>query len=186
MTMSNKSCEKHGLFQVNPKQFIQADATSRHGLILVLDAVEKFSVIQSDQHQQKETLRQFLREIWSEGNIEAADKYVAPRYVIHHDPGDPWDGKTLDLAGYKERVKLSRTPFPNQYFDIQELFADGGSVVVTWLWTATHTGDFPGFPASGKQINMSGATVYYFDGLLVTGHWQITDRLGVYRQLSGT
>ncbi|MDR1662328.1 MAG: ester cyclase, partial [Azoarcus sp.] len=69
-------------------------------------------------NQQKEILRQFLREIWSEGNIEAADKYVAPHYVIHHDPGDPWDGKTLDLAGYKERVKLSRAPFPDQHFDV--------------------------------------------------------------------
>jgi hypothetical protein len=48
------------------------------------------------------------------GNIEAADKYVASRYVIHHNPGDPWDGKTLDFVGYKERVKLSRAPFPDQ------------------------------------------------------------------------
>ena len=87
--------------------------------------------------EQKERLRQLLREIWSEGNIGAADKYVAPRYVIHHDPGDPWDGKALDLAGYKERVKLSRAPFPDQHFDVQELFADGGSVVVTWLFPGT-------------------------------------------------
>ena len=26
-------------------------------------------------------------------------------------------------------------------------------------------------------------TVYYFDGERLTGHWQITDRLGVYQQL---
>jgi steroid delta-isomerase-like uncharacterized protein len=137
-------------------------------------------------NQQKEILRQFIQDIWNDGNIEAANKYVAPRYVIHHDPGDPWEGKTLDLAGYKERVRLSRAPFPDQRFDLQELFAQRDSVVVTWLWAATHLGDFPGFPASGKQIKMSGATVYYFDGPLVTGHWQITDRLGVYRQLSSS
>lgn len=135
--------------------------------------------------QQKQILRQFLREIWSEGNIEAAEKYLAPSYVIRHDPGDPWDGKTLDLAGFKERVMISRAPFPDQRFDVQEMFADDGSVVVTWLWTATHSGDLPGFPASGKQITMSGATVYYFDGPLLTGHWQIADRLGVYQQLAG-
>lgn len=139
----------------------------------------------TDTDQKKAILRQFLREVWSEGNVEAAGKYVAPRYVIHHDPGDPWEGKTLDLGGYKQRVEVSRAPFPDQHFDVQELFADGGSVVVTWRWTATHKGDFPGFPASGKRIKMSGATVYYFDGSLITGHWQIVDRLGVYRQLSG-
>ena len=30
---------------------------------------------------------------------------------------------------------------------------------------------------------MSGATVYYVKDGMFTGHWQITDRLGVYVQL---
>jgi len=131
----------------------------------------------------KEILTEFTREVWSEGNIEAADKYITPKYTIHHDPGDPWDKKELDLEGYKDRVRVLRGPFPDQNFSIQGLFADGNAVVMTWLWTATHKGDIPGFPASGKQIKMSGATVYYFDGDRLTGHWQITDRLGVYQQL---
>jgi steroid delta-isomerase-like uncharacterized protein len=132
----------------------------------------------------KEILLKFLKEVWTDGDVSAADKYVAERYTIHHDPGDPWEKKELDLEGYKERVRISRMPFPDQRFDVQELFADGDAVVVTWLWSATHQGSLPGFPASGKKILMSGVTVYYFDGVRVTGHWQITDRLGVYRQLS--
>jgi steroid delta-isomerase-like uncharacterized protein len=131
----------------------------------------------------KEILGQFTREVWSEGNIEASDKYIASKYTIHHDPGDPWEGQELDLAGYKERVKALRAAFPDQFFDIQGFFADGDAVVMTWFWSATHKGDIPGFPASGKQIKMSGATVYYFDGSRLTGHWQITDRLSVYQQL---
>jgi predicted ester cyclase len=128
-------------------------------------------------------LKQFLDEVWSAGNIEAADKYIAPKYTIHHDPGDPWDGQQLDLLGYKERVRLSRAPFPDQRFIIQEILAEADKAVVTWLWSATHKGDLPGFPATGNQIRTSGATVYYIDGGRLTGHWQITDRLGVYMQL---
>ncbi len=131
----------------------------------------------------KKILTRFLQEVWTEGNLDAVDKYIAPRYTIRHDPGDPWEKKELDLAGFKERVRLSRAPFPDQCFEIQGLFADGDAVVVTWLWTGTHLGDIPGFPATGKPISMSGASVYYFDGDLLTGHWQITDRLGVYQQL---
>ncbi len=134
----------------------------------------------------KKILTQFTREVWSEGNVEASDKYIAARYTIHHDPGDPWDGHELDLAGYKERVTMLRAAFPDQLFDIQGLFADGNAVVMTWLWSATHKGDIPGFPATGKKINMSGATVYYFDGDRLAGHWQITDRLVVYQQLRQT
>ena len=100
-----------------------------------------------------------------------------------HDPGDPWDKRELDLAGYKERVTLSRAPFPDQVFTIQELVGEGQKVVVSWLWSATHKGDIPGFPATGRRINMSGMTVYSFEEGRLTGHWQITDRLGVFQQL---
>ncbi|HMK43019.1 MAG TPA: ester cyclase [Dissulfurispiraceae bacterium] len=131
----------------------------------------------------KEVLAEFIREVWSEGNIEASDKYIAPKYKIFHDPGDPWEGQELDLAGYKERVRTLRAAFPDQLFDIQGLFADGDAVVLTWLWSATHRGDIPGFPATGKSITMSGATAYFFEGDRLAGHWQITDRLSVYQQL---
>ncbi|MEZ5457011.1 MAG: ester cyclase [Lysobacteraceae bacterium] len=131
----------------------------------------------------KEILTQFTRDVWSEGNIDASDNYIAAKYTIRHDPGDPWEGRELDLAGYKERVKILRTAFPDQCFDIQGLFEDGDAVVMTWFWSATHQGDIPGFPATGQRVKMSGATVYYFDRDRLTGHWQITDRLGVFQQL---
>jgi len=132
---------------------------------------------------QKEILAAFIQEVWNEGNLAAADKYIAGKYTIRHDPGDPWDKQELDLQGFKDRLRLSRAPFPDQRFEIQELFADGEAVVMTWFWTGTHLGDMPGFPATGISIQMSGATVYYFEGERITGHWQITDRLGVYQQL---
>jgi steroid delta-isomerase-like uncharacterized protein len=132
----------------------------------------------------KAVLSRFIETVWNEGNIDQADLYIAPRYRIHHDPGDPWDQQELDLAGYKARLRASRAPFPDQRFDIQALFDDGErAVAMTWLWQGTHLADFPGFPASGRTIRMSGATVYYFEGDRLTGHWQVVDRLGVYQQL---
>lgn len=132
----------------------------------------------------RQRLTDFIREIWDEGLAHKADQYVAAAYTIHHDPGDPWDGMTLDLEGFKDRVRTSRAAFPDQCFAIQRLFVDGAEIAMTWLWSATHTGDLPGFPATGKTIHMSGATVCHFDeNDKLTGHWQITDRLGIYQQL---
>lgn len=137
----------------------------------------------SDSEKCKELLSRFIEEVWNAGNVEACDKYIAPRYTIHHDPGDPWDRQELDLAGFKERVRLSRAPFPDQCFNLQDVVAECNKVVMTWLWNATHQGDIPGFPATGNPIRMSGATMYYFDAGRLSGHWQVTDRLGVYMQL---
>lgn len=131
----------------------------------------------------KTVLTQFINEVWSEGNVEAGDRYLGDSYCIHHDPGDCWHRKQLSRAEFKERVRLSRAPFPDQRFELQAVLAEGSAVAATWLWTGTHAGDFPGFPASGKQIKMSGATVYYFEGDRIVGHWQISDRLSVYQQL---
>ncbi|WP_338466285.1 ester cyclase [Novosphingobium sp. ZN18A2] len=135
-------------------------------------------------HPRKQRLAEFIRAIWDEGDADAADRFIAETYTIHHDPGDPWHGQTLDRAGFRDRLVKSRAAFPDQRFHTQAMFADGDSVVMTWLWSATHSGDIPGFPATGRTIRMSGATVYGFDrDDRLTGHWQITDRLGVYQQL---
>ena len=132
----------------------------------------------------KRRLAEFIRRVWDEGDADAAAGFVAGTYTIHHDPGDPWDGRVLDLAGFQARVTTSRAAFPDQRFHTQHVFESDEGVAMTWLWTGTHLGDLPGFPASGRIIRMSGATVYLFDDDdRITGHWQITDRLGVYQQL---
>jgi steroid delta-isomerase-like uncharacterized protein len=137
----------------------------------------------STAEENKDLLTRFLEDVWNVGDVDASKKYLAPKYTIHHDPGDPWDRQELDVAGYMERVRLSRAPFPDQRFTVQDVLADANRVVITWLWGATHKGDIPGFPATGNHITMSGATVYYFDNGLLSGHWQIADRLGVFMQL---
>ncbi len=130
------------------------------------------------------TLQQFLESVWNEDDIEAADNYIAASYTIRHDPGDPWDGKTLDIEGFKERVRISRAPFPDQRFDVEEMIPDKDRVAVSWRWRGTHEGDIPGFQATGKVIAMSGLTIYSFVDGRIAGHWQVTDRLGVFQQLS--
>lgn len=135
----------------------------------------------------KELLARFLDEVWSQGRIEHADRYVAPHYTLRHDPGDPWAGMTLDLEGYKDRVRRSRAPVPDQCFEVQEMFADDAAVVVSWLWHGTHQGEMAGFAPTGRVIRMSGMTIYYFDAEdRLTGHWQMVDRLGVFQQLAAS
>jgi len=133
----------------------------------------------------KKLLSAFIEEVWSQGRVEACDDYIAESYAIRHDPGDPWDGQTLSREGFKERVRLSRAPCPDQRFTQTSILEDGGSVVIAWTWAALHTGDIAGFAATGARLTMSGLTLYDFDDEdRITGHWQVVDRLGIFQQLT--
>ena len=134
----------------------------------------------------KTILSNFLEDIWNRGLEDKLSEYLGPEYVIHHDPGDAWHGKTLDIDGFRQRLLVSRAPFPDQRFDIQDMLEDGDKIAISWLWQATHVGELAGIPATGRVIHMSGLTIYSFSGDRLSGHWQMVDRLGVFQQLSAS
>lgn len=121
--------------------------------------------------------------VWNRGNFDQIEDYVAIRYEIKHDPGDPWEGQVLGLAAFQERVLYSRNAFPDLHFAIQELIEEGEKVVASWSMSGTHKGDLPQLPASGKPFSISGMTIYYFVEGKVCGHWQAYDRLGFLAQI---
>jgi len=134
--------------------------------------------------ERKRLLAAFIEEVWSQGRIEACDDFVGETYTVRHDPGDPWDGQTLSPSGFKERVRLSRAPFPDQRFTLETVLEDGNAVAIAWTWAASHKGNIAGFSATGAHLTMSGLTIYDFDETnRILGHWQVADRLSVFQQL---
>ena len=131
----------------------------------------------------KEAVVRLIEEVWSKGNLQIVDQLIAPQYTIRHDPGDQWEGKTLDLATFKERVKMSRQVFPDQKFYIEDLVCEGDKVSISWRFTGTQKGNIPGLPVTNKTVTVSGLTIYYFSNGKMIGHWQVVDRLGFLGQL---
>ena len=126
----------------------------------------------------------FFDRVWNERDLGDLGRFLAPRYTIRSDPGDPWDGRTLTREEFAERLTISCAPFPDQRFTIADMIAQGDRVAVDWRWAGTHLADLPGFPASGREIRNSGLTLYAFEDGLLRGHRQQADRLGVFQQLS--
>jgi len=131
----------------------------------------------------KTIIREFMEEVWNKGNLDAVDKFIAFPYVIHSDPGDQWEGQSLDLPTFKKRVLYSRQAFPDLHFAVKEIIGEGDKVVISWDLEGTHRGDIPGLPATGKRVKAPGLTIYYFSGGKITGHSQVIDRLGFMQQV---
>lgn len=125
----------------------------------------------------------YLQKVWNEGEIDACDHFVAPYYDVHHDPGDPWDGQTLTREEFKQRVRVSRAPFPDQQFTVTAAIEEANTVAVAWRWKGTFLSDMPGFTATGAEVQTSGITIYHTDGSHISGHVQAVDRLSVYQQI---
>ena len=124
-----------------------------------------------------------MERIWNNGNLNQIERYVAAEYEIKSDPGDPWEGHTINLDVFKERVLYSRNAFPDLHFEIQEMTEEDEKVVSSWSMSGTHLGDLPQLPATGKTFSVTGMTIYYFQSGKVSGHWQAYDRLGFLGQM---
>ena len=131
----------------------------------------------------KTTLRTFIEEVWNNGNFTQLENFVAAKYELKRDPGDPWDGQTLTIPTFKERVLYSRNAFPDLHFEIQDMIEENEKVVVSWIMSGTHQGDLPQLPATGKTFSISGITIYYFEEGKLCGHRQAFDQLGFLSQV---
>ena len=132
----------------------------------------------------KATMRAFMETIWNRGDFSQLNIYVSEQYTVNHDPGDAWEGQTLDREAFAERVMYSRNAFPDLRFDIQEMVAEGPRVAAFWIMSGTHQGALDNLPATGKPFVISGITIYDFDeNGKVCGHTQAYDRLGFMAQM---
>lgn len=132
----------------------------------------------------KTNLRKFMDQIWNSGNYTNVSTLVSEQYVVKHDPGDAWEGQTLNRDQFIERVMYSRNAFPDLRFDIQELIVEEQQVVAFWIMSGTHQGDLHNLPATGRAFRISGITIYSFDDEgMVCGHIQAYDRLGFVAQM---
>jgi predicted ester cyclase len=67
-----------------------------------------------------------------------------------HFPGPP----PMDLAGFDQFEAMIRSAFSGIRHPIEDLMGDGDRVAVRLRFEGTHTGEFMGAPASGKQFSV--------------------------------
>lgn len=84
------------------------------------------------------------------------------------------------IAAYADAVFKA---FPDSRMPITKIFADGNDVAVEWEYSATMTGDFGPFTATGKAFKLVGAHLCVVEGdnlRSVISRW---DRLDMMQQL---
>lgn len=128
----------------------------------------------------KFVIRRSFEELWNKGNLSLADELFTPNYE-HHDASSPDFGRGPESE--KKRATLYRTAFPDLQLTIEDIIAEGQTVMARWSCRGTHKGDLSGIAPTGKQVNISGVSIARFtNGKMVEG-WVNWDALGLMQQL---
>ncbi|MFC9327501.1 ester cyclase [Kitasatospora sp. NPDC057015] len=131
-----------------------------------------------DDQLHKEAARRLLLEPPT-GDMSCLDELLASDYC-DHDPS--MDGDTIGPAAVKKMIEGYRKAF-DFTFDIQSQIADRDQVATRWMWRGTHIGEYMGMPASNKDIECAGMTMFRFeDGKAKEGWWS-WDSVAMMRQM---
>jgi len=130
--------------------------------------------------QNKTNIRRLFEEVWNKGQLPVADELFAPTYT-HHDSSTP--DVVRGPESEKKRVTLYRNAFPDIRLTIEDMLAEGETVVARWSCRGTHKGELNGIAPTGKQFNITGISIARFtNGKMFEGYinW---DALGLMQQL---
>jgi steroid delta-isomerase-like uncharacterized protein len=128
----------------------------------------------------KDVVRRLLEEVWNKGNLSIVDEFFTPNYE-HHDPSTPDFGRGPESE--KKLATFYRNAFPDVRLTIEDIIAEGDTVMARWSCRGTHKGDLRGIAPTGKQINISGVTVARLSNGKVAESYVNWDALGMMQQL---
>jgi steroid delta-isomerase-like uncharacterized protein len=128
----------------------------------------------------KAFVRRLYEEVWNKRRLEVVDELISPSHALN-DPiaSDSQTGPEL----YKRRVVDLTTSFPDLRFTIEEMISEEGKLVVAWIISGTHKGEFMDIPASGRKVFVEGITIHHIANGKILDSYARWDALGLMRQL---
>ena len=126
----------------------------------------------------KEIVRRY-QEACNANDLDALDGLVANDVVSHSaTPGLP-----PGLEGGKLAHRATLAAFPDLRYHVEDLFAEGDRVAQRFTLLCTHLGEFMGLTATGKEITLSGISIFRLRDGKIVEHWAVQDGLALMIQL---
>jgi steroid delta-isomerase-like uncharacterized protein len=127
----------------------------------------------------KAVVRRFLDEVISAGNLSALDATCARDLVWHSGSFGDING----LEGFGQMLGPFLSAFSSLRVTPEDFVGEGDRVVCRYTWRGTHSGDLFGTPASGRQVEIGGLSMYRVAGGKIAEEWWLEDIAGLMQQL---
>lgn len=120
-----------------------------------------------------------VEEVINQGKLSTLDELIAADAVDHSIPPGIPPGR----EGVKLFLGMIRAAFPDIHETVEDIIAEGDTVVTRTTWRGTHQGAFLGTPPTGKQVSVTGIDISRVATGKFVEHWQAADNLGLLHQL---
>jgi steroid delta-isomerase-like uncharacterized protein len=128
----------------------------------------------------KTIVSDFIGALFTKGDPNAVDDYLAPDFVNH----DPPFGASADREGMRSAGAMFRSVFPDWHSDLHLLVAEDDIVVEMFTASGTHTGaEVMGVAPSGETVTLPGINIFRIRDGRIVERWGRLDDLGLLRQL---
>ena len=130
----------------------------------------------------EENKAQFHRtyeEFFNQGTLAIADELVAPDYLNFDAP----PGRDRGPESMLGIATMLRAAFPDLHFTVEELVAEGDTIMGRVTMSGTHQGPFQGMPPTGRSFQQDQMHLVRFRDGKAIEHRAVRDDLGMMRQL---
>jgi steroid delta-isomerase-like uncharacterized protein len=127
----------------------------------------------------KAVVRRLYLELWNQRKPGLADQLFAASHAFN-EPNT--FGASVGPEAYKRQYTRFLTAFPDLRFTIEDMVCEDDKVVVSWILSGTHKGEFMGIPATGKKVSMGGITINSVVNGKILDSYVIYDALGLAKQ----
>ncbi len=128
----------------------------------------------------KQLVQTFIQELFTNGDLDAARRYLDPEFVNHD---APFPGAPDGPEGMRLAAAVFREALPDWHSDVHQLIAEGDIVVERFTASGTHTGELMGVQPTGKTITLVGIQIFRLHGDKIVERWGRLDELSLLRQL---
>jgi len=125
-------------------------------------------------------VRRLTEEGFVGGKVDIVDDVVGENCVDH----DPMPGQGQCRGGQRHTCQMVVNGLSHRSTLQDDFLAVGDTVVENWVFQGTHTGEFLGVPATGKQIQVRGIEIWRLADGKIVERWGVVDAAGVMEQLA--
>jgi steroid delta-isomerase-like uncharacterized protein len=128
----------------------------------------------------KAIVRRLYEEVWNERKLDVVDELISPSHALHD---ANVSGSRTGPEAYKQQFDRFTRAFPDLHFAIEDIVCERDKVVVSWMISGTHKGEYEGIPATDKKIAVQGITINHIGNGKILDTYVSWDALGLMRQL---